>query len=203
MNPAKTVSCFLLVLATVLGAAGSEPVGYSRTPLLEDNMKIVASGDDFIIQAFVGAVLMEFDEEALRPGLAILHANTALGEASWLARGGTFALPTRRAFFVTRRVIGVREDGTYLYIATWSSGWLDQPPKLYAKLPSNEGSYYVHVFCLETGQRVLKRKLELTEGRPDQIPVETADSGVLQQAEKGVRIFGELICAETEEAICA
>ena len=204
MKPVESILCVLLVWGLQSAPARcDESVGHHRVPASADNLMIVAADEGFVVLAFVGAVPMRSREKAHRPGLAILHSDLARGEASWLIRGGTFERPTRRISFVTRRVIGVRQQDSLLYLATWENVWWDRPPAEFTELPSDAGSYIVQALCLVTGLRVFRNELDLAEGRPDQIPVETAEPGVLENGELGVRIFGQNITAEKEGAVCA
>jgi hypothetical protein len=177
-------------------------VGDYRHLTLAESPEIVASGEAFSVIAFLGAAPRPH-QETHRPGLVILHSDLAHGEASWLMRGGTYVLPTRKIMWYTTRVIGADRLGSVLYVVSWENWWHETPPATFADLPAEQGSYFVNGFCLGTGQRVLRRELELSEDRPDQVPVETVTQGVLEKEELGLRVFGQILSADEKWATCA
>jgi len=173
----------LALIATVTLLAAAEEVA---NPVL----KPLAKGADHLVHAVAYPSSSEgYSGLGGRSvgGRMILHTVPSTGIMTPLVTSGTWAVPTRRLSYSQLRIVGVSADAQRLYVATWESGRMWDRPA--SKPEANSGTYRLSVFWLADGSKI--QEFALTVKRPDAVPAETTENGVIEPGDSGLTVLGE------------
>lgn len=155
---------------------------------------LIAKGDDYTTHGFFGSLTPPRDhlETLITPGIVLFRTNTETSEAGVILATGTYAIPTRRASFSHRRLVGMLVTDRMMYTAEYRQGTWDAPPgDIRANEKRGSGSYLLNVYDLESGQFLTQHiPVEHATHRPKEVPVETLDEGAILPTEEGFSIFG-------------
>ena len=175
----------IVILATVCMTC----VRADRKPGLADGPVLLASGKNYTVHVFAGAVQgMGRLSRVVGPGIVVFHTETSTGKARWMIRTGTFAIPTVRISYSTSRLLGMLQSDTHLAAITYYSGRIfDGPPRV---LPPDKGGYRLSVFEKASGKQLFGVELDLSSARPKQVPKETAKLGIIEKTDDGFSVLG-------------
>lgn len=154
-----------------------------------DGPFLLAVGKAYSIHAFNGAVQENsWRSRVVRPGIVVFHTNTRTGQSTWMVRTGTYEIPTRRISYSVSRLLGLLQTDSHIAVATYSAGRVfDQPPRV---PPPDVGSYRLAVFEKESGKKQFEIEIVPVPGRPEEVPDETAELGVIQRTSDGFAVLG-------------
>jgi hypothetical protein len=137
----------------------------------------------------------------LPTGLQLLHTLSETGEMRLLLTSGTRETvgPERalRLHYTQTRIVGVAGDADRLYVVTWTSSDLRDPPSSTADRIKG-GSYRLDVFWLVDGSQLTELQLT-SKALPETSPRETTDNGSLEVGEKEVTCYGLTISVRGKE----
>jgi hypothetical protein len=176
-------------LAAILVAVACCSPVLAREPLRR-GPDVLANGDGYTIHLFRGLTRVDSIHRygrVIDTGYVIQHTCHADGIGKWLLSTGTYSVPTRRISYYTSRLLGLMQTGTYLVLVVYESGRLwDRPPY---EPPPEEGRYTVTVVDKRTGDRTLNRELILGDNRPEVVPKESRDLGIIKRTDSGFTVF--------------
>ena len=160
----------------------------------------LASGDGFAIHMFSGSVQENiWISHVVHTGIVILHTDLITGKVTWLIHTGTFQVPTRRISFSISRLLGLYLTKTHIAAALYNIGKIsDRLPK---EPPLDEGTYCVIVFKKQNEKKIFNLDLDLSAGRPERVPIETTELGILKRTEDGFSVFGNRFIVQADASI--
>lgn len=178
-----------LLTIALLASACLPCIGADRDPDRKDGPVLLAQGRDYTIHVFDGAVLGQIlHSRIVRAGKVIFHTDTDTGKGTWMIQTGLFEIPTVRVSYSVSRLIGLLQTDTQIATVTYYAGRIyDRPPNV---PPPDKGGYRVSVFEKNSGKKLFDVELGFPNGRPDQVPDETTELGVIQKNEDGFGVLG-------------
>lgn len=152
--------------------------------------RLIASGPDFAIHQFKGAVEFGRMGFALRSGIVIAHTDLQSGKLTWLITTGLRSIPTRRISYSISKLVGLAQDDKRLFAVVYTSGRMftqdDRPP---ASHDPRKGQYILYVFSKAEGTKIYTWSFTDPQFFPEAVPEETVETGLLRITDQGYRVF--------------
>jgi len=163
---------------------------------------LLSKGEEYILHVFDGSVRPPSTSsvQRTRAGKVLVHTDTNTGNAKWIIQTGLMEVPTVRKSTHIFRLVGLLLTDTHIVIVLYLDTIHGRRP-LPPVLSPDRGGYRVIIFEKQSGNKQSSHRLDLSDGKPAQVPEETTEHGVIQKTDRGFTVFGTSFAVHEDGSI--